>query len=255
MILEEKLEEIGLGENEVKVYLALINLGKGYLYEIANKAGCNNVTTLNNLRSLEEKQLLHISESEIQKRYFMKDPRQGVREYLRQKQTVLDVQKLDFDEIVDCLEIMHHSVWEKPQVKFIHGDECPQAIRAEVESTKFEELYEFTNLDEAYMRIPPKRGDYRQQNRERPYKSVSIYTSSNGAILKKKTTKYKKRYYIPKSLFDFPGEIATFGDKTVIIAYSPQHIGVIIRDASIAKTMRAFFKLALESVEKYKDQG
>ncbi len=66
--------------------------------------------------------------------------------------------------------------------------------------------------------------------------------------------KYKDHFliHLPDNIFDFNGEIATFGTKVVLTSYEPKNIAVIIRDAGIAHTMRQLFSLAWEAAQKYK---
>ena len=60
-MLKDDLINLGLSEEEVKVYLATLELGGGYVSTIASRAKVHRVTCYNTLGNLVEKSLIHFS--------------------------------------------------------------------------------------------------------------------------------------------------------------------------------------------------
>ena len=62
--IEKQLKIIGLSENEIAIYLALLELGKGTVSEISRKASLNRTTGYDILNRLTNKKLINISGKE-----------------------------------------------------------------------------------------------------------------------------------------------------------------------------------------------
>src|ERR1035437_5800588 len=72
--LEEILVKSGLSPNEVKVFLALLSLGRGTVSKITRKAGLNRTTGYDVLDSLTAKGLISISGKEPKQEFVAESP-------------------------------------------------------------------------------------------------------------------------------------------------------------------------------------
>src|SRR5258706_119219 len=72
--LSRLLSEGGLPRHQTEVYIALLELGKGTVSEIARKAGINRTTGYDILDSLVEKGLVNISGKEPKQEYVAESP-------------------------------------------------------------------------------------------------------------------------------------------------------------------------------------
>ena len=251
MTLEESLQNAGFTLYEAKVYISLLDLGKSRLTAISRKAGMNHVVTLYNLRYLARKEL--VFREKVGKLWFysIKPPREGLKEYIQKMEKEVSKKKTSIMESLEWFEMRHADIQYKPKVKFLEDRECLKGVFNEIQNTDFDELYEFTNLDEAYKVIPKKaKIAHRSALNKIKYNEFVIYTSEKGSFLPK-TWKRTTRYFVSKKEFDFPGEISTFGDKVVLISFSPRYCAVIIRDASIASVVKHLFKLAIKGTERF----
>ncbi len=251
-MLEEKLTAAGFSKNEAKVYISLLELGKSKLTSLSRHAGLNHVTTLANLKSLSEKGVIYRQVENQQKFYYIENPKHGLRKYLQLLQSDLNKKKTMIDDAMEGFEVRYAALDARADVKFLEGDDFFTTLRAEIDNSEFETIYELTNLDGAYSWVPPKRGDHRTKMQKRDIKSVSLYSYSKGAVLEKKHTKKKQAYYLAPGSPEFNGEVSVFGDKCALISFAPGREGVIIKNKQIAKTLRALFKLAIRAVKNEK---
>jgi HTH-type transcriptional regulator, sugar sensing transcriptional regulator len=98
-MIESVLQEIGLTQNEVKVYLALLELGESKTGEILKESGLNSGRIYEILDSLQKKGLVsYIVESGV-KLFSPADPRR-VKEYLNEKKKAIEKQEVDYNTIL-----------------------------------------------------------------------------------------------------------------------------------------------------------
>ena len=91
--IEKQLKIVGLSDNEVSIYLALLELGKGTVSEISRKATLNRTTGYDVLNRLTTKRLISISGKEPKQEYVAESPDQLERfivEELERKQNELN---------------------------------------------------------------------------------------------------------------------------------------------------------------------
>ncbi len=154
---------------------------------------------------------------------------------------------------LEGFDIHYATPKDMPEVKFAQGSDTIKAIHLEVENTKFDEMLEFTNLDEAFRNISTTLiRQHRSALKKMKYTSRTMYTSSKGPFVPKK---YKRRFsiYVPPELYKSKGEISTFGDKVILISTQTKNLCVIIRDKCIAETMKDLMNLAWTAVEQLKE--
>lgn len=98
---------MGLTQNEAKIYLYLLKIGKGKLTSLAKGCQFNHVTTLNNLKRLLDKSLIHKDLDGKTKVYYIANPRQGVRQYLQILERDLQKKKMIADELSEWLDLQY----------------------------------------------------------------------------------------------------------------------------------------------------
>jgi len=98
-MIESVLSEIGLTQNEIKIYLALLKLGKSKTGELLKEANLNSGRVYETLDSLQKKGLVsYIIESNI--KYFSPaDPKQ-ILDYLEEKKENIEKQKKEYSKVL-----------------------------------------------------------------------------------------------------------------------------------------------------------
>jgi DNA-binding MarR family transcriptional regulator len=210
IILEERLQKIGLSITQSKIYLLLLRKGKAQLHEVMKELAMSRSTTCWNLERLRERQLIIIEKMPKRRAFFVRAPNHGLRLYMEQKEDALLEEKKMLMQAIDGFQHQYESLGDKPGVKFFQGKEMLAATHSEVWNMDFQEAYEFCNLDESYKLAPRKKGDHRTQFRKLKKKWNCIYTCSKGPILPHRDGRYGKNYYLPQEEFPFKGELAIF---------------------------------------------
>src|SRR3972149_6738162 len=93
------LLEIGLHENQIKVYLTLLQMGEGNIADIAKKAGIKRTTAYSILDVLIGKGLVTFIEKSGHRTYYAENPRK-VLYYFKTKEQELKLQQKRFTELI-----------------------------------------------------------------------------------------------------------------------------------------------------------
>jgi predicted DNA-binding transcriptional regulator len=113
MAIEQNLEQVGLSRKEVKVYLALLELGTGNMVDLSKKSGIKRTTVYEVVDTLINKGL--ISQTIIGKRKkFTAEPPE---KFFQTKRTELET----LGSILPTLNALRNVAVEKPALKFYQG--------------------------------------------------------------------------------------------------------------------------------------
>jgi len=133
MELESTLQEIGLEEREIKVYLALLELDESTVLPIATKAGVKRTYTYDILSDLIKKGLVTYVEKNGRRRYIAEDP--------KQLDTMLKERLQRFHEVLPELKSLYNRNANKPKVRFFEGKEQVATLYDELgEATEYASL-------------------------------------------------------------------------------------------------------------------
>src|SRR4051794_32987813 len=117
--LRAALLSFGLSEKESDVYLALLELGRSKVSEIARKAGMNRTTAYDILDSLTSKGLASISGKEPKQEYEGETPDNLIVLLEKRLEKTKDAIR-EAEEIIPALKSIQ-KVSDRPQVKFYEG--------------------------------------------------------------------------------------------------------------------------------------
>lgn len=240
----QELTELGLSEEEAKVYLAALELGGSYVSTIAAKAGIQRVNCYYLLDKLIQKGLVKCFEKGKIKYYSVESPRVIVE---REEEKLGKAKKL----LPQLLSITNTLAY-KPKIEYYEGVEGIKNIfQDSLKANK--EILGYTNL-EAVTRLFSA-----EYIREYAAKKIAkgIKTRMLSPVHPKALT-YLKTYY-PKGFdpnlveiffinpkeFMFEYEINIYENKVGVMSLNPKEpIGVMIEGAVYARTQKAIFDLA-----------
>ena len=244
MILISDLEDLGLTEEEAKVYMAVLELGGSYVSAIAKKAGVHRVSCYHTLDNLVKKGIVSTFTKNNMKYFAVESPRILVNQTEERFQKA---QKL----LPELLSITNALAY-KPKIQYYEGMQGIKNIFEDTLSAK-EELLGYTNLTDLPKVIPE---DYLRDYVKRKMKK-NIKTRMLSPISKDALT-YLKRYY-PKGFdpilveiffvnpkeYMFEYEINIYGNRVSVVSLNPDELmGLIIESPVYAKTQRSIFNLA-----------
>ncbi len=125
--IESTLAELGLTQNEIKLYIANLRLGSARVEEISKKAGILRTTSYDILRSL------------VSKGFAASVIKSGVRYYSatepKQILNLLDEKKRKVENILENMESMKTSIIAKPKMQMFEGLPGLKSVYADILAT------------------------------------------------------------------------------------------------------------------------
>ena len=134
----ENLRQLGLGEKEISVYLALISTGPVPVRGLAQKAGVNRGTTYDILKALMDEGLVSYYKQynrSDKKQYFIAEPPQKLLEAVENKKRGLETLKLELKKSLPEIESLYEKSGAKPVAKYYEGSSGLRIILQDVIAT------------------------------------------------------------------------------------------------------------------------
>lgn len=243
-MLPIELTELGMSGEEAKVYLAILELGGGYVSTIAKKAGINRVACYHTLGKLLDRGIISSLEKNKVKFFAVENVKVLVD---KQKELLKKTENL----IPQLSALMNKSAY-RPKIQYYEGLNGVKNIFEDTLSTKTE-LLGYTNLANLPKILSV---DYLKNYAARKI-NLGIKTRMLSPI-SKDALKYLTKYY-PKDFdrdlieilfvnskqFPFEYEINIYDNKVAIISLNPDEIiGLLIESNIYANTERAIFNLS-----------
>jgi sugar-specific transcriptional regulator TrmB len=239
----QQLLELGLYEDEAKVYLACLSLGGGYVSALAKRAGVHRVTCYHTLDNLVKKGLLEVTTHHNTKIYKPLDPDSLVK---KQAEKLLNAKRL----LPELKALLPHQPF-KPSVRFVEGKEGIKNIFDETLNTA-EEIVGYTNVDKLVQLFPEYLYYYAEERQKRKIRSrhLSPYTNLAKTFL---STYYPSDtgreiaqiLYVDPHEFEFEDEVYIYGNHVATLSLDKNELmGVVIESPTIAKTHRGIFNLS-----------
>lgn len=233
--MEQELKDFGLTDKEIKVYLALLNLGTALVQDIAKKAGTYRTYTYEVLKSLKEKGIVsYVIRSG--KQYFEVAQPEKLINILKEKENKIK-------SILPNLKDIYKSSPEKPNVEIYEGKQGLKTILDDMIRTKKEILVYGTTkrqLELLSFYFP----NFIKRRVKSRIKTKVITERSKEALKISKAGKKELRTmrFLPKKI-DLPTATNIYGNKVAILSLEKDIIGIIIENEAIAKTQRQVFEL------------
>lgn len=250
--MESLINDLGLEENEAKVYQALLELGPSTVSQITKKAGVTRTFGYQILEKLSVYGLVNRVSGEGAKiRYSAEHPR-NLMQFIQNRKNQWERRLKDAEQRLPDL-VSLFKVAEKPIVKYQEGIEGVKNIYNQTLESKEEIL---SILDIEGWDVPELRQWGKEYNRERSQRKIKerilmLDTPQGREWMKKyhgsfKFTNY--RWIKPERLpgiKEFGGEINIYENKVVItLLKKPNLIGVMIESSVLANILRGMFELA-----------
>lgn len=242
-MLNDDLSTLGFPPEEVSVYLAVTELGGGYVSTIARKARVNRATCYNTLANLERKGLVSHAE------------RNGVRFYVSEPpQVLLNAFEERYEtarRVLPQLSLLRSSSSFTPKIRVYEDKDGVAALFSEIAGARGEVLG-YTNLDPLARIFPSALERFASALRDRTARSrfLTPYDSENEAaiatyfaapIAARKT----EILCVNKEQFTFRSGTFFYDDKVTVISYDRDELlGVVMASAVNAETQKAIFDLA-----------
>lgn len=251
MINKNQLINLGLGDKEASVYLAILELGPSTTAEISRRAGINRTTGYDILESLINDGLVSlIGETKIQK-FVAENPDKLIiflENKIKQGENRL---KQAYNLIPELFSV--YNTEEKPRVKYYEGLEKMKEAFEDTLTSK-EEILAYATGDDA---IKSAGNEYvGEYINKRVVKNIKIKVICPNNIeslnmVNKNKDQLRESMIIPENKFNFSIETDIYDNKVLIVSWK-EKFAVIIESKEIADAQKKVFELAWLGAKQFK---
>lgn len=237
---EEILQDLGLNDKEVKVYLNLLALGQSSVNSIAKKARLNRVSCYDILSYLQKKGLVsYVIKSGV--KYFEAAPPRKMLGDLQEKEAKVK-------SILPELESLKQSIREKPTIELYEGIAGLKTVLEDVIKEAKESWFisDPVFMDSLEFYFP----HFIREKRKIGMFSrvITLDCKTMRSYQRKNSRKYVDLRFIKEKL---PTTKIIYGNKLAILTFEKENsIGLIIENKDIADTERKLFELLWKTAKK-----
>ncbi len=240
--LPNTLHTLGFSEKEAIVYVALLELGRGTVTQIARKAGINRTTGYDILDSLASKGVVNVSGKEPKQEYAAEPPEAVVR-YLKKESEVAGERIQKAEAFLPQLRSVH-ATQNRPKIKFYEGTDGLKQVYEDT-LTSSETIRAFANAGEGQKGIPHYFPEYYKRRARKNISIRAIFPQTPEGIARSAFDAEEKREvaFVPADAYYFSPEINIYDNKIMIASWK-EKLGISIESAEIADAMKKIFELA-----------
>ena len=234
--LEQTLKELGLSENEAKVYLANLELGATTVQEVARKSGVKRTTIYTLLDALKQRGLLA-------------EYRKGVKTYLvaedpQRLERVLQEREDKLKAALPELRSLYNLSPSKPKVRFYEGREgIKQVYQDTLDEGK--EIRCFVGWQSMVKAMPDYWSSYIAERVKRGIwvRALADRSEESKHYQAQGEKELRELRFLPEGARPFNTEVNIYGNKVAMLTFGKEVIGVIIESEDIANTWRMVFEV------------
>lgn len=243
MEIKGVLKQLGLTENEIKVYITLLKIGSSIVSIIAEHSGLYRPYVYDTLERLQEKGLVSFIFKDNKKFFQATNPSH-----------LIDVEEEKLEElnkIMPELESFLKIPKEGTRAELYSGKKVVRVIQKDVLKTLLKTKQEnlVIGVDEKkFMETDPTimKQFFNQMEKNKLKERVIVREGDNYLPAYSRTTTYR---FLPKEFFD-PVSTFIYGDKIAIIIFTEPLHGLIIKNKALSNTYRKQFNLLWKIAKK-----
>ena len=223
--LSKQLRDFGLSENEVSVYIALLQDGSDTAANIAKKAKLNRSTTYVQLDTLMNYGLASTFKKG-KKTFFSPESPHNVKRLITAKIEELEQER---DNIVKTFE----------------GAEGLKTMREAIIESNVDAFYMLYNADQLYeIYEPDELLNFSQRRAKKGIYGNGLYNKKGKPFQK---VYNQKMLQLDRKKFPIDADIYVYGDYVSLASTAGKIVGITIHNKQIAESMRTLFKLGMET--------
>lgn len=240
MEIKTVLESIGISGNEIKVYLALLDLGSALAGEITKKSGVNRTNVYDALERLTERGLVSYV-VQANRKYFEAAKPDRLIKYLEEKEQDIKNKKGLVAAVLPELEKRRTLSREPQEATIYKGRQGLKAVAEIVLDTKKPMLVfgaegKFTELFTHY-------AEQWHQRRGRLKIPLKIIFNERLRDVKSKANFPKAQVRFNAQIHEVPATTWIFGETIAIVVWSEQPLVTLIRSKEVAAAYKQFFMI------------
>lgn len=238
--MNEYLQQLGLNEKEIKVYLVLLEFGTQPASVIAKKSDlprptvlyiCDRLLKINYIRKSQRGRA----------QYFYADPEDLKKSCLSH----LDEQKNVLEKAIPLLQEYKNPFTSAPKVTFFEGiDGCRKVylmlLESKTEILEFAAHHDLLRLGEDFMN----RFIRERSRRKLLLKAICIDTEMHRGYKKKNKPQWRDMKMFTSKNGEFYSSISIFDDKVLLLNLYQDAFGILIQSPQVAQTLKTVHELA-----------
>lgn len=232
--LQTTLQEIGLNEREIKVYLAALELGQSTVLPISKKAGLKRTYCYDILADLQKRGLVSYIEQNNRRRYIAEDP--------QKIQNIIENNLLNFKDILPELRSIYNQSIEKPKVRYFEGIEGVLTVYEGLTEVKKFDAISSPNHIYQYLgeKFDTSIVDKLQKNTL--IREIITPDGNEAEYIKNYQKPYQEARTLPQGI-DLSTDILIFENKIALTSYSQNIHSIVIESQAIVHTFQVIFDL------------
>lgn len=225
----EKLQHIGLTITEAKLYVMLLELGRAQAGMLSRKTGIHRRSVYDALERLIEKGLVSYIKENEKRFYLPTDP--------KRIQEMIDDQKKQIDDLLPGLQARFMEQTAKQETVFYRGVEGIKTI-FEDQIRDGKEVYIIGASHQAKELLQFYIPHYTDKRVKKKIKLHALYAGERHT----NAVPLAEVRYLSAS---FASLVSTtiYGDKVAIIVWMQEPVGILIKQAEVAKAFKNYFEL------------
>lgn len=247
-VLAQSLMQLGCNDKQIRFYWANLQLGAAPLADISKKARLQRSTTYLIASELVQLGLVNEDHKSYGKLFVAVEP-DAVLSKLEAKRRQIDRQSAAFKEALPELRATHNATTTRPRVRTFEGKAGLVAIWRDLLEVK-QEILLWTNQETERHFFPDDM--HALFIKERTARGIPIrvlaVNNPDGRELQREDEGRLRQTRLLNAECDFTSETYIYGDKVAVLDVGKNIFGVITENAQIARSQRAMFELAWQSM-------
>lgn len=231
-MIEEELRNLGFTDNEVKVYLTLLRIGKGKAGRISKESSLERTSTYNALKRLQEKGLVSYVIEANRKVFAVAEPN-NILDMFKEKEERAKI-------LIPKLEKLKQAEQEKENILKFRGYAGIKTVFSDLLKTckEGEEHYIIGSEGQLTERMPTFANIFVARKDKKKLRARALLRKGRFSDIRSKYAKYR---FLPQETAS-KSVTNIYGNKVAIILWSEIPEAIIIDDKSTADTYRAYFE-------------
>lgn len=234
------LTKIGLTNNEVKIYLILLEMGSTSAGDLIKKSGLHRTAVYDILERLIEKGLASYVIIGKIKHFEVINPEQLLN-YIDQKKEELDSNKKELEKIIPELNLKRKLSKENHEATLYKGKKAIKTLLEDVLNSK-KDFFVYGAEGNLKKMFPVYYIHFHNKRVKKNINLKIIYCEKVRLHERHKELKKIEIKYLPNE-FETPATTWIYGDKIVIVVWDIQPIATLIRSKEVSKAYLSNFNL------------
>jgi sugar-specific transcriptional regulator TrmB len=240
-IVDETLQNLGIDEKQIKVYLAALELGKSSIQELSSKSGIKRTSIYNFLEEMKKNDLLLEIKNKNGTWLMPQDPK-----YLLQK---AQTQVKQISAILPNLVNLFNQPSNKPKVTYFQGRRDLERAYDDLINAG-ETTYGFSDYEKMFKAVDNKflwEIPVRRTEKKIPFYCIAK-DDATGRMVKTKDKEHLRETKLVKNI-QLDTEINIYGNKVMMLSFHSPFAGVIIQDRAISQSIKSIWKIMWDGLK------